>query len=97
MIYNRIDEERRAPMIGTDCLPGPDDAPKLASAAELARWFGVSPRTVVNWSKQGILPRPLRISPRKTLWNVEQVREALKRLEEESWSTTGGRGNGEIR
>lgn len=84
-------------MIGTDLLPDGEECPKLASAAELARWFGVSPRTVMNWANAGILPRPIRISPRKLAWRTEEVREALRRLEEETWEpTTGGR-NGDTR
>lgn len=78
-------------MIGTDLLPEGDECPKLATAAELAAWFGVSARTIVNWTNSGILPRPVRISPRKQLWRTEEVREALRKLEEETWEpTTGG-------
>jgi len=80
-------------MIGSDCIPEPDEAPKLASVNDLAEWFAVSPRTIHNWTRQGILPRPKRISPRKQLWNVEEVRAALKRLEEDPWTTTEGAAN----
>ncbi len=84
-------------MIGSDLLPEGDECPKLASAAELAEWFGVSPRTIVNWANSGILPKPVRLSPRKQAWRTEEVRAALVRLEEETWAPVEGKSNGETR
>jgi hypothetical protein len=39
------------------------------------------PQTVRNWCKRGLLPPPVVLGRRKRLWDVEQVRGALDRLQ----------------
>jgi predicted DNA-binding transcriptional regulator AlpA len=58
----------------------PDDAPAEVNAATLARWLGVSPSTVTEWAKRGMLPEPLRLGPKIIRFNVAEVRVAVERL-----------------
>jgi len=81
-------------VISSDALPLPGSVPALATVGALAEWFGVSGRTILNWTKLGILPEPVRLSPRKRLYRVEEVREHLKKLEQERWTINVGESNG---
>lgn len=40
--------------------------------------FACSASTVWRWSKKGILPAPRKLAPRVTVWNVGELRAALK-------------------
>lgn len=72
-------------MLSSDAIPDTPETPRLVTAAQLAVWLQVSTRTITNWSKAGILPKPVKLSPRKTLFRTDAVREALKAIEEERW------------
>lgn len=81
-------------MFNSDLIPDEEDTPKLVTSAQLAVWLKVSTKTISNWVRSGILPQPIRLSPRRTLFRTEEVRAALVRLESETWSTVEGNGNG---
>jgi predicted DNA-binding transcriptional regulator AlpA len=38
--------------------------------------YGVVPMTIYRWSKTGRLPKPIKLGPKTTAWNVGQVRAA---------------------
>ena len=40
--------------------------------------FACSGPTVWRWSKGGIIPKPRKLAPRVTVWNVGELRAALK-------------------
>ncbi len=40
--------------------------------------FACSGPTVWRWSKSGIIPAPRKLAPRVTVWNVGELRAALK-------------------
>lgn len=41
---------------------------------------GISPATVWRWVREGRLPRPHRLGPQVTAWNVGELRAALARV-----------------
>lgn len=82
-------------MFSSESLPAVEVAPKLCTAAQLAEWFDVSPRTILNWVKLGILPKPVRLSPRKRLWQTEEVRASIVKLETERWTVATEETNGQ--
>lgn len=43
------------------------------SAAELAKYFGVSQGTIWRWAKDGILPQPTRLTPKTVRWPAAVV------------------------
>lgn len=42
--------------------------------------FSISAPTVWRWVKQGILPRPRKLGPNTTAWNVGELRDAMERM-----------------
>lgn len=48
---------------------------KYFSAKELADHFGVSLATIWNWARRGLLPEPVRLSPRCTRWRASEIAE----------------------
>lgn len=40
--------------------------------------FACSAPTVWRWAKKGLIPAPRKIAPRVTVWNVGELRAALK-------------------
>lgn len=44
--------------------------------------FSVASATVWRWSKNGILPAPIKLSGGTTVWNVGQLRETLTAMRE---------------
>ncbi len=54
----------------------------LVSRSELAASLGVSDRTIDTWTKQGLLPAPLKIKGR-SYFDAEQVKEKLQGLKNE--------------
>ena len=57
----------------------PPDAPTLVDAVTLAGWLGVSRWTIYDWVDTGWLPRPLRICPRKLMFETAAVRQVVGR------------------
>jgi hypothetical protein len=57
------------------------ELPPYVTVRQLARALQCCPQTVRNWCKRGVLPRPLRLSRRKQLWDTAAVRAALARLQ----------------
>jgi excisionase family DNA binding protein len=63
-----------------DCLP--DTLPERLSASEVADLLGITVRTVLRLSDQGELPPCVRVSPRRAIFNTDEVRESLRALNE---------------
>lgn len=40
---------------------------------------GVGPASIWRWSKAGTFPKPIKVSPRVTVWRVGDVRNFLRR------------------
>lgn len=51
--------------------------PSYASAKTLAAACETTQSTIWRWAKSGRIPRPVKLGPCTTRWDVEQVREAL--------------------
>lgn len=47
-------------------------------ANELARLLGISRATVWNWTKDGRLPKPVKLSPHVTAWKASEVAKAIE-------------------
>jgi DNA-binding transcriptional MerR regulator len=54
--------------------------PRLVSTAELARALGLAPRTIQKYRKDGLLTPDLESIGGHARWNVERVREELRRI-----------------
>lgn len=54
---------------------------RMVGSREVAKAFGVHARTIANWSRRGIIPG-YRLSPRVVRFDMEEVREAIKRHQE---------------
>jgi len=57
---------------------------RYVRAKQIAEEKSVSVASVWRWSASGILPTPIRPTKRTTLWNAEEVDEALAKLGEAS-------------
>jgi hypothetical protein len=55
----------------------PDHLPDLLTSNQLAQLLGVGRRTVTEYARRGILPPPLKPSPRLYLFRTALVRKAL--------------------
>ena len=62
-----------------------DDLPASAQvpARTLAVLLQVAEVTIWRWSKNGLLPKPHKLGPASTRWNVGDVRAALAKLSSE--------------
>ncbi len=81
-------------MIDYDLIPSGEGVPKMVTVSTLARWLGISTTSVRNWTRDGVLPTPVNLRRRKTLYNVEEVRQRLKDVIEGRWTTREGGRNG---
>jgi len=52
----------------------------------MAARYSVVPMTIYRWSKSGRLPKPKKLGPNVTAWNVGEVRAADMTFEAESAS-----------
>jgi predicted DNA-binding transcriptional regulator AlpA len=50
----------------------------LLNQLQLAQALGVSVSTVVRLRKQGLIPEPVRISPRRPKWHSDVIAEILE-------------------
>lgn len=50
---------------------------------ELAEWLGVTVATIAAWEAEGRLPKPRRVGPKTLIYNLGEVRAALRKLDEE--------------
>ncbi len=51
---------------------------------ELARWYGVTRKTIWKWVGDGLLPKPKKLTPRRTRWSnaeIAQHDQKIKNLE----------------
>ncbi len=78
-------------MKGPDLIPPHRADHEIMRTAEVAKLLGVSPTTVANWSREGRLPKPIRLGTKTLAYNVGQLRAALLRLSQ----TTVASGKGE--
>jgi predicted DNA-binding transcriptional regulator AlpA len=53
--------------------------PRFARADKLAAMFGVNVSTIWRWAENGRLPRPQRIGPGVTCWDLDAVLAAIER------------------
>lgn len=56
-------------------------------ARVVAEWLGVTVTTVKAWAKEGRLPQPHRLGPRKSYFLIGELRVALRKLEEPKATT----------
>jgi excisionase family DNA binding protein len=52
--------------------------PPLLRTKEVARLFGVSPRTVWRWVKRGLLPAPARLRGKIVRWPTRDILSYLQ-------------------
>jgi prophage regulatory protein len=62
-----------SPLMGFDALP---DA-AFVRVETVAALYATTPSSVWRWSKSGHLPRPRKLGPQVTAWNVGDLRRAL--------------------
>jgi len=58
-----------------------NDRETLLGVADVARMLGVCPRSVWQYSQDGLIPRPVKLGGRR-LWLPAPLAEALARLHE---------------
>lgn len=61
-------------MLTLDMIPSELPDSKLVRTAEVARWFGVNPRTITRWAKDGRFPVPIDVSERLKMYKVGDLR-----------------------
>lgn len=80
----------------TDLIPA--DVPDLVPAWVVAVWLRVTVQTVYNWSNNGRLPKPLRLGPKKVVWETAAIRAAVAKWIRDSTDGTvppkGGKASG---
>jgi prophage regulatory protein len=65
-----LSEERAR---GFDALP---DAAHVR-VETVAALYSVTPASIWRWSRAGMIPRPRKLGPQVTAWNVGELRRAL--------------------
>lgn len=60
------------------------DPAKMLTPAEVALRFGVSVRTLSNWSREGRIPEPLRLSPRTVRFSGDDLNIAIGQFRAEA-------------
>jgi predicted DNA-binding transcriptional regulator AlpA len=56
---------------------------RMLTQRQVAELFNVSTRTILNWWRAGLFPRPLMISPKKRLWDATVIEAfRLAKIEE---------------
>jgi predicted DNA-binding transcriptional regulator AlpA len=75
--YITLPQESIAPINGSKALPPDLPAPLMVGAKEAARLCGAKKTTWKAWNDSGKIPSPIRISARKILWRVEELRSWL--------------------
>ena len=55
-----------------------DPSEKWLRASELAEYFNVSPSTVYDWEKRGVIPKGTQFGKRQNRWKVSEVEKFLK-------------------
>jgi DNA-binding transcriptional MerR regulator len=83
-------------VIDYDLIPTGEGVPKMVTTKQLAEWLYVTPTTIRTWTKDGILPKPVNLKRRKSLYNVEEVRTRLREVIEGRWTVAEGGTNGKV-
>lgn len=60
--------------------PTTPPATGFVSANTLAAMLETTPSTIWRWSKNGRLPKPVKLGEGTTRWKIEEVNEALAKL-----------------
>lgn len=56
---------------------------KYVRAKQIAKDKGISVSTVWRWVQVGILPKPIKLTNRTTVWRAEDVNAAIEKLASE--------------
>jgi prophage regulatory protein len=56
---------------------------KYVRAKQIAKDKGISVSTVWRWVQAGILPKPIKLTNRTTVWRAEDVDAAIEKLASE--------------
>ena len=59
----------------------PNGLPAIVREPELARWLGVTKRTLLNWAERGLMPRPIKFAPHghsTKAWAVQDIRHWIE-------------------
>lgn len=59
-----------------------DREANLIKAHEIARALRVGTQTVRDWANRGHMPKPVRIGPRLTMWDANDIK---KWIEDRKW------------
>ena len=57
-------------------------------AKECAKFLGIGESTFWRWVASGIVPQGIRLSPRCTVWPIEELQSMVKRPQSPERSTT---------
>ena len=79
-------------MAFADLIPKHLDDGKNVKVGEVARWLGVSNKTIRNWADAGQLPAVTKLGPHTFVFRVKELRAALKSLD--SQTAVAGKGAG---
>ena len=63
------------------CTPSPDLALHLLSKKQVCDMLGVAQVTVWRWVRDGHLPKPLQLGPRRIAWRTSDLQAFLTRQE----------------
>jgi prophage regulatory protein len=69
-------KNRPTPLAQFDTLPGE----AFVDVQTVAMLLGTTPSTVWRWSANGTLPKPSKLGPQSTRWQVSAIRAALSKL-----------------
>ena len=61
--------------------PAAADPLRLCREADLAYRLGISTATLRRWVRAGAFPRPLKLGPRASAWDLREVEAHLATLE----------------
>lgn len=61
-----------------------EDKPNTMRARQAAAYLSVTTKTIWEWARKGILPKPIRLSRRCSVWRVGDLDAFLDRREQES-------------
>lgn len=64
-----------------NCTPSPDLALQLLSKKQVCDMLGVAQVTVWRWVRDGHLPKPLQLGPRRIAWRTSDLQAFLTRQE----------------
>lgn len=60
-------------------VPSKYPARGVMRAKDCAKFFGIGESTFWRWVALGLVPKGIRLSPRCTVWPIEELQEMVKR------------------